>query len=267
MIEQAIDFREESEALFNVLNELDDAGLQQKTLFKYWTVNDVITHLHYWNYAADLSLRSTDEFMEFMKKSGPAIAEGGLRAYETSQMNGLANRALLETWRDYYQEMSTRFEQSEPDKRLKWAGPDMSARMSITARLMETWAHGQEIYDLLGKECEQTDRIKNIAVIGVKTFGWTHVNRGLPVPKDAPYVKLIAPSGDIWEWNEPSETNCVEGNAVDFCKVVTQTRNIADTQLKVTGDVATFWMSVAQCFAGRPEDPPAPGARFMVGAK
>ena len=28
---------------------------------------------------------------------------------------------------------------------------------------METWAHSQEIYDLLGRECEHTDRIKNIA--------------------------------------------------------------------------------------------------------
>ena len=44
----------------------------------------------------------------------------------------------------------------------------------------------------LGIEREHTDRLKNIAVIGVKTFGWTFVNRGLEVPADVPYVRLAA---------------------------------------------------------------------------
>jgi hypothetical protein len=43
---------------------------------------------------------------------------------------------------------------------------------------------------------------------------------------------------------------------------VTQTRNVADTGLSVTGPVAEDWMTIVQCFAGPPEDPPAPGTRF-----
>jgi hypothetical protein len=46
--------------------------------------------------------------------------------------------------------------------------------------------------------------------------------------------------------------------------VVTQVRNIADTQLSVTGEAARRWMAIAQCFAGPPNDPPAKGARFRV---
>ena len=45
---------------------------------------------------------------------------------------------------------------------------------------------------------------------------------------------------------------------------MTQTRNIADTKLKVTGPVATDWMSKAQCFAGPPNPPPLPGTRFTL---
>jgi hypothetical protein len=71
----------------------------------------------------------------------------------------------------------------------------------------------------------------------------------------------VAPSGDIWEWNEPSETECVRGTAVDFCHVVTQGRNAADTDLAVTGEVANRWIAIAQCFAGGPVDPPKPGER------
>jgi uncharacterized protein (TIGR03084 family) len=137
----------------------------------------------------------------------------------------------------------------------------MGVKMFATARQMEVWAHGQEIFDVLGRDRPGTRRLKNIAVIGVRTFGWTFVNRRLPVLRDLPYVRLIAPDGAIWEWNPPSDTSAVAGSALEFCQVVTQVRNIADTTLTVTGETARRWMSIAQCFAGPPEDPPAAGTR------
>ena len=137
----------------------------------------------------------------------------------------------------------------------------MGIRMMATARQMETWSHGQDIYDLLNVARENTDRVKNICHIGVRTFGWTFVNRKLSVPESIPYVKLTSPSGLLWEWNEPNTDNLIEGSAVEFAHVVTQGRNITDTKLQVTGDVATSWMSIAQCFAGPPEEPPTPGHR------
>jgi uncharacterized protein (TIGR03084 family) len=140
----------------------------------------------------------------------------------------------------------------------------MSVRSSITARLMETWAHGQEVYDLLGVERVNTDRIRNIAVLGMNTFGWTFANRGLDVPQPVPHVRLTAPSGEIWEWNEQVAGDRVEGRAEEFCQVVTQVRNVADTSLAVVGDVAARWMSIAQCFAGPASDPPPPGTRFTL---
>ena len=81
------------------------------------------------------------------------------------------------------------------------------------------------------------------------------------VPGPAPHVQLISPSGAVWQWNDHTPDNAVEGDALSFCQVVTQTRNISDTALKVTGEPARVSMSLAQCFAGPPEDPPAPGAR------
>jgi uncharacterized protein (TIGR03084 family) len=78
-------------------------------------------------------------------------------------------------------------------------------------------------------------------------------------------VRLTAPSGAVWEWNVPTADNSVAGPALDFCQVVTQVRNIADTTLTVAGDAARQWMRLAQCFAGPPEDPPGPGIRFVTG--
>jgi uncharacterized protein (TIGR03084 family) len=135
--------------------------------------------------------------------------------------------------------------------------------MFTTARQMETWAHGQAIHDLMGETREPTDRLRNIAEIGVRTYGWTFANRQRPVPGAAPHVRLAAPSGAVWTWNDPGVENVVEGDALAFCQVVTQVRNVADSALQVHGEAALEWMRLAQCFAGPPEDPPPPGSRFV----
>ena len=262
MIEQAIDFREESDALYEILEPLDEADFSRKTLFKDWTINDVLRHLHVWNWAADLSLNDEAGFGDFMKKLGAITQKGvALNQAEPEMVGDIRGRDLLALWRGYYPEMAGRFHQADPKKRVQWAGPSMSARSSITARLMETWSHGQEVYDLLGLERVNTDRVKNVAILGVNTYGFTFANRGLEPPGTIPLVRLTAPSGEVWTLTEDNETDRVEGDAVEFCQVVTQCRSIGDTSLQVTGDVAREWMSIAQCFAGAPADPPAPGER------
>jgi len=157
--------------------------------------------------------------------------------------------------------MARKLGESDPKRRLPWFGPDMGVRMFTTARFMETWAHGQEIYDLAKAPREPTDRIQHVAEIGVRTYGWTFMNRKLEVPGPPPHVRLTAPSGAIWEWHAENAESSVTGSALDFCQVVTQTRNAADTGLQVKGDVAQQWMKIAQCFAGGAVDPPPPGAR------
>lgn len=262
MLSTAIDFKEENEAISQLLDPLKEEDFARKTLFKEWTINDIIAHLHYFNYAADLSLTDEPAFLELAEELVKSRKSGEtLREFTTRKLNKTKGLALLKLWRDYYPAMSERFAEADPKKRLQWVGPTMSVRSSITARLMETWSHAQAIYDLLGVEREEQDRIKNIVVIGINTFGWTFVNRGEAVPEDKPYLRLTAPSGKIWEWHEPSKSNFIEGRAVEFSRVVTQTRNVADTHLKVVGKTAIRWMAIAQCFAGPPHDPPAPGLR------
>jgi len=268
MFQQPIDFRDESEALYQLLADLDDDDFERPSQFKGWTVNDVISHLHAWNRAADLSLNDTEAFAEFRRRLFEAIQNGStVVEFEKVWLDDCKNRERLEQWRSFYLEMSERFAGADPKMRVAWAGPDMSVRSSITARLMETWAHGQELYDLLGVERIDSDRIKNIAVLGVNTFGWTFINRGLDVPGDVPHVRLTAPSGDTWTWNEANDDNFVAGSATEFCQVVTQVRNRDDTKLEIVGEVANRWMSIAQCFAGPPEDPPPAGSRHRVIAK
>ncbi len=261
-MQQADDFLAESEALFRLVEPLADEEFERRTEFKGWTLNNVIRHLHVWNYGADLSLTDEDAFEAFYSAVGSSVS-GGLKAFEERYLDGLAGRELVGVWRGFYQAMAERFRAADPSRRVKWAGPSMSARSSITARLMETWAHGQEVYDELGVVRKNADRIRNIVVLGNNTYGWTYAVRGEQPPEPQPHLVLSAPSGEIWTFNEPSQAHRVEGRAEEFCQVVTQVRNIADTALEVTGTSAVDWMSKAQCFAGPPETPPAPGSRRM----
>lgn len=263
MLQQAVDFKDESDALHALIAELKDRDFQSQTQFKAWTIDDILQHLHFFNYAAALSVTDEDGILALLGRLKAARQAGkSLREFTDEALDGLKGEALREAWRDYYTRMVDDFHRADPKARVKWAGPDMSVLSSITARLMETWSHAQAIYDLLGVERQDTDRIRNVVVIGNNTFGWTFQNRGLPVPDQRPYLKLKAPSGAIWEFNEPSPENAISGSATEFCQVVTQTRNIADTELSVVGPIATDWMRMAQCFAGEPQDPPAPGTRF-----
>lgn len=258
-MQQAEDFRAESQAMYDLLDRADAAGFSEPTLFKGWTINAVLQHLHFWNQMAGLQL--TDEALLLQRIDAVKSSAGGMRQFENAHFQGLSGRALLDAWHQGFQATADAFAKADPKARLKWPGPDMSARSSITARLMETWAHGQEVYDHLGVVRQNADRVQNIVMLGVNTFGWTYATRKQTPPGPMPHLVLTAPSGAVWTYGEPSETERITGRADEFCQVVTQTRNVADTSLTVTGPVATDWMSKAQCFAGAPETPPAPGTR------
>ncbi|PHR92836.1 MAG: TIGR03084 family protein [Robiginitomaculum sp.] len=262
MFDQPQDFADESEALYQLIKDRNDEALGLCTQFKFWTIEDIISHLHVWNYAADLSLNDEEGFNEFLTQVMQALPTGNLRAFEENWLDGLKGRELVQTWREFYRGMNTRFSAADPKLRVMWAGPSMSVRSSITARLMETWAHGQAVYDVLGVTRMDEDRIKNIVVLGVNTFEWTFKNKGEPVPEHMPYVRLTAPSGQSWQYGTPDNDDRITGLASEFCQVVTQTRNIADTSLKARGDVAKHWMRIAQCFAGPAHTPPEPHTRY-----
>ena len=79
------------------------------------------------------------------------------------------------------------------------------------------------------------------------------------MPAEDVAVILDAPDGSTWEWNrEASDANSISGPALDFCLLVTQRRNIADTSLVVNGPLAQDWVPIAQAFAGDPGKGRAP---------
>ena len=267
-LQQVTDFRDEVAELDGLLSRLAAGDWARPTAFKAWTTDDIVRHLHIGDTMALASATDPAAFTALIADIQAARATGLSRIEETRRrLDGLAGEALRRRWHATALELFARLGAMPPDARLKWAGPDMGLRMFATARQMETWSHAQAIYDLLGIDRPApSPRLRNVAELGVRTFGWAYRNRGLAVPPVMPSVRLDTPFGETWTWEQPGSDDRVEGPALDFCQVVTQTRNVADTSLRVQGDGARGWMAIVQCFAGPPEDPPAPGSRRAASA-
>ncbi|MFW5330197.1 TIGR03084 family metal-binding protein [Hydrogenophaga sp. ZJX-1] len=262
MRETCRDLLDEYRALADLCATLGPEDWRRETTFYGWTPWDEVAHLCYFDQTALQSVNDPETFIADAKVLGRLMADGGqISAVARETFGGLDGPALLERWRGAFEPLVAALARQDPRARLNWYGPTMSARSFATARLMETWAHGQDIWDVMRRPRPGSARLKAIAHIGVSTFGWTFVNRQLPVPGVQPFVELTAPDGSVLTWGDPSATDFVRGNLQDFCLLVTQRRNRADTGLTWSGDAAEQWTRFAQCFAGPPVDGPAPGQR------
>jgi uncharacterized protein (TIGR03084 family) len=209
------------------------------------------------------ALEDTPQLQEALVPIMEGLKRGDSLTEVEAQVVSAEGSQLVSDWRLTYQKLAQAYSHADPSQRCPWVGPSMSARSCITARQMETWAHGQAIYDELGRVRENTDRLQNIIILGINTFGWTFKVRGEAAPDQMPYVELAAPSGRLWTFGEENSASAIKGAAEEFAQVVTQTRHVEDTQLSYDGEDAKRWLYNAQCFAGGPNPPPAPGSRFM----
>ncbi|RZV37415.1 MAG: hypothetical protein EX271_11600 [Acidimicrobiales bacterium] len=75
-MQEAWDFKDESDAIAAVLDGKTETDFETVTLFKNWTIKDIIGHLHLWNIAADLTLNKPEEFMEFVTEKMSLLMQG-----------------------------------------------------------------------------------------------------------------------------------------------------------------------------------------------
>ena len=245
------DLAEEHRALERVLERLAPSVFEQPTHAIGWAVRDQVAHLAHFDEAAALAITDAEALRAHFRR--PENAEP---AY-LERARQLSHGDLLAWWRNASDGLRAALESLDPAARIPWAGPPMSGVSHVTARLMETWSHGLDVVDVAGVERPDTDRLRHVAFLGVRTRPYSYQTRNLEPSRVPVRVSLTAPSGATWELGDDTEENVVRGLASDFCRVVTQRRHIADTSLEVVGDAAREWMGIAQAFAG----PPGPGRK------
>jgi uncharacterized protein (TIGR03084 family) len=220
-----------------------------------WDIRDTITHLHQTDVDALLALSDPAGFARFVERLRAAESDA-LGHVEATVAAGRDTNPLqlLENWRADRQRLTAVLGAVTDGTRVPWFGPAMSVPSFITARLMETWAHGQDVVDALGQSREATPRLRHVAEIGVRARPFAYAINGLEVPAAAMYVELQGPGGrgpdSVWTWGPADAVESVSGAALDFCLLVTQRRHRDDVKLTVTGAAAEQWMAISQAYAG-----------------
>jgi uncharacterized protein (TIGR03084 family) len=248
------DLDAEHRALDELVRGLSEDEWNRDTPAEGWTVKDQIGHLAFFDEQATLAATDADGFARSLEVAAQDI--DGFVNGPLERGRALPGGEVLEWWRRDRGAMHSAFAAVDPSARIPWYGPPMSPASFITARLMETWAHGQDIVDALRIQREPTERLRHVAFIGVRARRNSYAARGLEMPEGEVAVQLVGPGGETWSWNEGASDR-IEGSALGFCLVVTQRRHPEDTDVVASGTLAQEWLSIAQAFAG----PPGKGRR------
>lgn len=246
-------FLEECADLDRLVAHLSDEDWARDTPAEGWTVAHQIAHLAWTDDVAVLSATDPEAFRAVV-----AAAMEDPLGYVDRQSEARASlppAEILSGWREGRRRLAETLDSLDPSTRLDWFGPPMKPRSMATARLMETWAHGQDVADALGVTRTPTERLHDICHLGVRTRDWAYILNGRQVPAGEFRIVLTAPDGEVWAWGPEgaeADAGSVTGSAEDFCLVVTQRRDVADTDLRATGEAAT-WLTFAQAFAGAPK--------------
>ncbi|HBX77722.1 MAG TPA: TIGR03084 family protein [Acidimicrobiaceae bacterium] len=242
------DLAAEHSALDRVVADLQEHEFSTPTPATGWDIQDQLGHLGGFDEAGTQAILDPEAFnatlVRLIETGGDPVAD------YTALTRSRTGPETLQWWREARSSFIAATEGCAPSLRIPWYGPPMGIISHLTARLMETWAHGQDIRDALGVEPEVSARLRHIADLGIRARPFTYSLHGLPAPVEPIAVILQAPDGSEWTWGEPGGVNEVRGTALDFVMLATQRRNLADCAVTATGAVAEQWCSIIQAFAG-----------------
>lgn len=249
MSDTAAAFLDECLDLDALVADLEPDAWSRDTPAAGWSIAHQIAHLAWTDEVALLAVTDAEGFRE---QQVAAQADPGIVDEEATKGASAPPAELLERWRVGRARLADALRTAPADAKLPWFGPPMSVRSMATARLMETWAHGQDVADALGVRRTPRGRLRDICHLGVRTrdFAYT-INRRTP-PERPFHIELTSPGGEVWSWGDGGPDR-VTGSAEDFCLVVTQRRPVAETGLHATGEAAR-WLTFAQAFAGAPKE-------------
>src|SRR6266568_3133756 len=205
---------------------LDEAGWHTPTPAAGWDIADQISHLAYFDEVTVQSALRPEQFKaEFAEAEASSAINPDAIAVRFRDRSG---SELLDWFDTARAELLNTFKNLDPRARLPWFGPAMSAASSLTARIMETWAHSQDIADALGVTREPTDRLRHVAHIGVGARAFSYAVHGKTLPQTPVRVELTGPHGTAWTWGPAEADNLISGPALDFCLLLTQRRHHND---------------------------------------
>ena len=253
------DLAAEQAALDAVVSGLAEESWLTPTRAAGWDVRDSLGHLCFFEESAALAVSDPAAFdiekleviASMARGEAPdvAIARAAASPHDLLDRWRVARGGYLDAVADV-EAASAAAGQSPP--RVPWYGPSMSLASFTTARIMETWAHGQDIRDAVGAPPEVGARLRHVIHLGVGARPYSFAAHGITDPGDPVAVMAEAPDGGTWTWgpDDAATQNRIAGPALHLALVFTQRRHQSHTAVVVTGSVAQQWLDIAQAFAG-----------------
>ncbi|MFI5780778.1 TIGR03084 family metal-binding protein [Nocardia sp. NPDC051570] len=211
-----------------------------------WTIAHQIAHLAVADANVLIAIRTPEAFDAVLKQAEAA----GSRSADLDAAAGAAEprSELLRRWRAGRTEVAAALRDIPLDQGFPWFGSQLTAALMVPLRLMETWAHGQDVFDALGVSRRPTSRLRPVASLGVVGRELSFYAAQLPTPAAPFRIELAGPDGEAWVWGPDDAEQRVQGSALDFCLRVTQRRSLAETDLTAVGEDARKWLEIARVF-------------------
>jgi uncharacterized protein (TIGR03084 family) len=243
------DLMAETDDLVALVTSLSPAEWETPTPAPGWSIRDQVGHLAYFDEQVTLAATDPDSFAQRRLEALANVDRFVDGATQATRQRPIAD---LVPWLYQARHAMIGATGAGAPERIPWFGPDMTIASALTARIMETWAHGQDVADGLGRTRTPSERLRHVCFLGYRSIPNSYRSRGLEVPEDPVRVVLEGPVGSQWTFGPSDAANQVHGSALDFCLVVTQRRHRDDTDLVCEGAVSTQWLDIAQAFAGPP---------------
>ncbi len=248
------DLTAEGDRLEALVTPLDEAGWRTPTPAPGWDVATQVAHLAWTD---EVALKAATDKGAWDAVVVEAITDP-LGYVDSCALAIGKDPDLVTRWRAARAALADALATYPRGEKMPWFGPPMSATSMATARLMETWAHSLDVHEGLGVVVRDTDRIRHIAHLGVRTRNFAFNVHSLDAPREEFRIDLVSPTEDVWTWGPEDAAQTVTGSAGDFCRLVTQRMHRADTDLVASGPDADRWLDIAQVFAGPPGEGRAP---------
>ena len=240
------DLTAEQQSLLDVLRGLTEDDWLRPTPARGWDVRDTVSHL------AD-----TDEMAIATATGEPGSLNE--RAQTSASGEDVTFRGVLRGRKRTGRQVCAWFEEStaslhemflaiDPVERVPW-GIGMRPPSLVSARMMETWAHGLDVHAAVGVEPHDTDRLAHVAWLATRALPYAYSVAGRAPPGDPIRVELTLPSGAPWTSGPVDASNRITGTASEYCRVFAHRLAVDDAAtLRAEGPVAADALQVARAY-------------------
>lgn len=218
----------EEVAFDDLLSRLSPADWHRDSACGGWSVADVVLHLAQCEEAVVATLAGRP----FDWRAFGGTVESAMDAYVGAER--ASGETVVARWRAARVPALAAFRAADPSSRITWVEGTMRPASLATTRLAEHWTHGLDIADPLGLPYPDTERLRHVAWLAHATLPYAYGLRGETAPSLR--CELTGPGGAAWEFGPSQAEVTVRGSAADFCRVAAQRLDVAQAELRATGD-------------------------------